>query len=519
MADQAPSPGEDGLSAPSSPRQWIRRAISVIAQAACLLGGNAFAQPASSGLVVDVESSDLSLPPADVRSLVADKLGTTVLSPDDPSAGLARRSLTIIIRRPEKQILVTYQDATGLEKSEMLRLSADPASNAEAIAAAVGALVQNQNEPDLPTSRAGAAAPSAPSRAPLPQPDNEDPNAPKASRGYFPVNLSFIYPLAFNVGRPILRTNLDIALLVSHVGEIDGAQLGVVTYTVFDVEGVQASVGALTGGRMTGIQIGGTFSYAGGGITGAQASGIFGWSTKEVLGVQFAGVAAQSYEDIDGLQLSGAFNIARKQVTGAQIAGGINMGRVRGFQLGLINVSAEVDGLQLGLINIARRIDGLQVGLINVTASLAGESLGLVNILKPGRIHLTVWGSNSLFGNAGVKFASKYAYSIVSAAIHNIKEEVAAGAGLTLGVHLPLKLYLPGLTLSGDLGAYRLFPSGFNFTGHAEVYKTRIIASYELAHRLTLFVGGGAHLSVNGDENDENETTSFGPELSGGLEL
>ncbi|NUQ79172.1 MAG: hypothetical protein HUU21_37130 [Polyangiaceae bacterium] len=497
----------------SRSRRWIRRAIAVIAQAVCLLGGTAAAEPISA-FVVDVESSDPSLPPADVRSIVADKLGATVLAVDEPGAGQVRRSITILVRRPEKQIIITYKDATGLEKSEMLRLSADPASNAEAIASAVGALVGETRDQGVSIEKHSVS--NAPAPAALPPPEIEDPDAPKASVGYFPVNLSFIYPLAFNVGRPILRTNLDIALLVSHVGEVDGAQVGLVTYTVLDVEGVQASVGALTGGHMTGIQLGGTFAYAGGGITGAQASGIFGWSTKEVRGVQLAGVAAQTYEDIDGLQLSGAFNIARRQVTGAQIAGGVNMGRVRGFQLGLINVSAEVDGLQVGLINIARRIDGLQVGLINVTASLAGESLGLVNILKPGRIHLTLWGSNSLLGNAGVKFASKYAYSIVSAAIHNLEGEVAAGAGLTLGVHLPLKLYLPGLTVSGDFGAYRLFPSGFNFTGHAEVYKTRLIASYELAHRLTLFVGGGAHLSVTGDEN---ETTSFGPELSGGLEL
>jgi hypothetical protein len=330
------------------------------------------------------------------------------------------------------------------------------------------------------------------------------------------VNLSFIYPLATNVGRPNIRTNLDISLLVGHVGEVSGAQTGLITYTVLDVDGLQASVAALAGGRMTGIQVGGTFAYAGGGVTGAQASGIFSWSTKEVRGLQFAGIAAQSYESIEGLQLSGGVNIARSQVTGAQIAGGVNIGRVRGLQLGLINVSAEVDGLQLGLINVARKVDGLQVGLVNVTASLAGESLGLANILKPGRVHLALWGSNSLFGNAGLKFASKYAYSILSAAIHNLEGDVAAGAGLTLGLHLPLNLYVPGLTMSGDFGAYRLFPSGFNFTTHAEIYKTRVLVSYELAHRLTLFVGGGAHLSVVGDEN---EKTAFGPEFSGGLEL
>lgn len=504
--------------------------IARLAQAACglaitALGAEetALAQPdassgAGSAIVVEVESNEPSLSAADVRSIVADKLGASIQSPDDRSARQSRRWLTVTIRREEKQIVVTLRDPSGRERSEVMRLSGDPASNAEAIATAAGVLVDGERagtEP-VPTAPKPTPVATAPGAGAPPLPDPDDPDAPKRSSAYFPVNLSFIYPMAINVGRPEMRTNVDIALVLSHVGEVYGAQAGVVTYTVFDVEGVQASVGALVGGRMTGIQVGGTFAYAGGGVRGLQASGIFGWAAEDVRGVQFAGVAAQSYEEVTGLQFAGGVNIARGQVRGAQIAGGINIGRVRGLQLGLINVSAEVDGLQLGLINIARKVDGLQVGVINVTAGLAGESLGFANILKPGRIHLALWGSSSLYGNAGLKFASKYAYSIVSAAIHNLEGNVAAGAGLTLGLHLPLSRYLQGLTVSGDLGAYRLFPTGFNFTAHAEVYKTRLLASYELAHRLTLFVGGGGFLSVTGDDDVK---MTFGPELSGGLEF
>jgi hypothetical protein len=326
--------------------------------------------------------------------------------------------------------------------------------------------------------------------------------------------------LAVNVGRPEIRTNLDISLLVSVVGEVGGLQTGVVTYTGFDLQGVQASVGALVVGRVTGAQIGATFAYAGGGLTGLQAAGIFAWSSRKLQGVQFAGIANQSYADVRGLQLAGGVNIARRKVTGVQMAGGINIGRVHGLQLGLINVSAKVDGLQLGLINIARKVDGLQVGLINITESLAGESLGLANLLKPGGIHLSLWGSNSIYGNAGFKFTSKYAYSILSAAVHNDvydgQQKVAAGAGLTLGVHLPLNLYVPGLKMNADFGAYRLFASGFNFASHDEVLKTRLILSYELARRLSLFIGGGAFLGLRGDDNVE---VRLGPEFSGGIEL
>lgn len=515
-------------------------AIALTLAQALALEGSALAQAGGDAVVVEVAGAGKSLSAGDVRSIIADKLGAQVLAPGDPAARGARRTFTVTILPAEKQIIVAVRDASGFESSQILALSEDPASNAEAIAQATAALDQAKKGADAPppsgaTTSPGAAAPAGASQGAaaggasqgaaaggegeeLPPPSADDPYAPTGPVGYFPINLSFIYPLAINVGRTEIRTNLDISLLVSLVGEVYGAQGGVVTYTAFDLTGVQASVGALVGGRVNGAQIGGTFAYAGGGLTGLQLAGVFGWSSKALNGIQFAGIASQSYEDIRGAQIAGGVNIARRDVTGAQIAGGINIGKVRGLQLGLVNVSANVEGLQLGLINVARKIDGLQIGLINITESLAGESLGVANILKPGGIHIALWGSNSIYGNAGLKFSSKYTYSILSAALHKDDEEekVAAGAGLTLGVHIPLHLYVSGLTTSADLGVYRLFTGGFSLDGHNEVLKTRLIVSYELARRLTLFVGGGAYLGLRGDDDIE---ARFGPELSGGLEL
>lgn len=331
---------------------------------------------------------------------------------------------------------------------------------------------------------------------------------------YFPLNVSLLYPIATNAGRPSIKTNFDLALLVGHVGAVEGIQVGVVPYTAYEIRGVQVALAALAGGAVAGAQVGGTFALLDGPLEGLQLAGIFGWATREIRGAQVAGVASQTFEDVQGLQLAGGVNIARREITGVEAAGFLNIGRVRGLQLGLINVSAEVNGLQLGLINVARRIKGLQIGVINVTDSLSGESLGIANILRPGAIHLSFWGSSSMLGNAGVKFASKYAYSILSAGLHNEEGERSGAAGLTLGIRLPVSI--PWLTLSADLGGYRRFPGRLSFAGHNELYKTRLILSLELAPRLSLFLGGGGYLTVRGDEN-----ISFGagPELAAGVEL
>lgn len=336
-----------------------------------------------------------------------------------------------------------------------------------------------------------------------------------SSLPYFPFNLSFIYPLAINVGRPEMRTNVDISLLVSRVGAVEGLQAGVLTYTEFEVRGAQASVAAISG-KTTGLQIGAVFAFADGDLSGAQVSGVFGWAAKPIVGAQIAGVASQSASDVRGLQLSGAVSITRAEVRGVQAAGLLNIGRVNGLQIGLINVSAEVKGLQVGLFNVARKVDGFQLGLVNITDSLSGESLGLANILKPGAIHLSLWGSNSINGNAGIKFASQYAYSILSAAATPEEKKAVFGAGLTLGLRWSRPFSIDFIALSGDIGGYRLFPDGFSFDSHDEIYKARVYASLEIAKRLTVFAGGGAYVGLRGKDDVD---VRAGPEGFGGVDF
>ncbi|WP_437903712.1 hypothetical protein WME95_35080 [Sorangium sp. So ce327] len=345
---------------------------------------------------------------------------------------------------------------------------------------------------------------------------------------YFPVNLSLIFPLSTNATAPDLATHLDLALLLGRVGFVDGAQVGLFSWTSGDLRGLQLGVASVVSGRAEGLQLAGGFAFADAPLAGVQLAGLFGWASTTVTGAQIAGVANQTYADVDGLQAAGAVNVARGQVTGVQAAG-VNIGRVDGLQIGAINVSQEQRGLQIGIINVARKIDGLQIGVINVTDNLKGESLGLIPLPREGGIRLALWGSTGLHGNVGLKFSSRYAYTILSFGLHseprapdvpNVDDGRAAereplyAVGLAMGSRLPLDV--EDLSLSADVGAYHRGPLQGSLPGRNEVLKARVSASYALAERLSPFVCAGGYVTLRGEGALE---VAGGPELCLGVEL
>jgi hypothetical protein len=508
----------------------LRRASAAAALTALLTAAVTASEPSaaraatgegSGAVVVIVEEGGAGLTPADVRSIVADKLGVAVLAPNDPAAKEARGVLTITFMRAEKQIIVSFRSREGTETSQVAILPGDPAAASASIASLVDALTGAKKLAEEPAAPAAEPPKKKPAKPRAMAPSNpfvtpdEPPPPPLSSLPYFPVNLSLLYPLSTNPGRPNLRTNIDIAIMASRVGAVEGFQGGVLTYSEYEVRGLQTSVAAISG-KTTGLQLGVAFAFADGEFNGAQVGGIFGWSGEDISGVQIGGVASQSFKDVRGLQLSGGASITRGEVHGVQAAGLVNIGRVHGLQIGIINVSAEVKGLQLGIFNVARRMDGFQLGLVNITDSLNGESLGLANLLRPGAIHLSVWGSNSLNGNIGLKFASKYAYSLLSFAITAEEKQAVMGAGLTLGLRWAKPLSLEDFALSGDIGGYRLFRPGNGLKGRDELIKLRTFISYKLAERLALFAGAGAFLGLRGDEDI---AVRVGPEGFGGVDF
>jgi hypothetical protein len=117
-----------------------------------------------------------------------------------------------------------------------------------------------------------------------------------------------------------------------------------------------------------------------------------------------------------------------------------------------------------------------------------------------------------------------HAYSLLSVALHSVPRapdseggprQPIFGAGLTFGARFPLPM--PGFAIAADIGGHRLFRERIAFVGgHDEIYKTRILLSYAMAPRLTPFIGGGAYVSLHGQET---LNTTYGPELDVGIEF
>ena len=343
-----------------------------------------------------------------------------------------------------------------------------------------------------------------------------EPETDPSQHRYFPLNLSFIYPLATNVGDPNRATNIDVGVLFTKIGYLYGVQTGMLASVSQRMVGLQIGLGTVTEGRSEGAQIAGGFAISDAPFNGLQLSGVFSWSRFRFNGVQIGGLANQARKHLAGIQIAGGMNLARKTAHGAQIAGVMNIGGIEGLQLAPVNISDDVNGVQIGIVNIARKVRGLQIGLVNIASELDGESIGAASVPRSGGIHGVAWGSNSLYGNFGVKFASHFTYSIFSASFHFEGKDKLVGPGFTFGFAHPFLTFLtPGFFVGADVGGYRMFRMEGAQRAHDEVFKSRLVLRYSVVRHLSMFVAGGAYLGLR----DDGPIARFGPEIDAGFEL
>lgn len=379
--------------------------------------------------------------------------------------------------------------------------------------------------PSAPPTVIEADPPAVPVAAPVsdepddaPEPGDQlraigEPETDPTAHRYFPLNFSFLYPLATNIGDPNRSTNLDVGVFFTKIGYLYGLQTGVLASVSQEMMGVQLGVGVVSEGRTHGAQIGAAFALSDAPFTGLQVAGLFAWSRFHFTGIEIAGIANQARKHFEGIQIAGAVNLDRKTLEGVQIAGLMNIGQIRGLQLAPLNISPEVNGVQIGLVNIARKVKGLQIGLVNIADEVDGESIGMASIPKAGGVHGAAWGSNSLYGNFGIKFASRFTYSIFSGAFHFEGKDKLIGPGFSFGFYRPF--LWQDFFVQADIGGYRLFLTEGPQRNHDEIYKTRLMIRYALVPHLSVFAGGGAFLGIRG----ASAVARFGPEFDAGLEL
>lgn len=223
------------------------------------------------------------------------------------------------------------------------------------------------------------------------------------------------------------------------------------------------------------------------GANGFEAGGLFNIDKRQVHGVQLAGGFNVDGQSLTGLQAAGLHNQVHDTVRGVQIAGYMN------------KAEGSVQGVQLAVIcNYARRLKGLQIGLVNITDSLGGFSLGLVNVVAGGYSKLSVYASDLMNTNVSYKSGNAKLYSIL-----------LAGANLAPNA----RVYAFGWGLGHDF----MVSSAVRFSLIAD-YQVIAMASFDnrlaqaradinvqLGKRWSLF--GGA--SFNSYDNQENHSPGY----------
>ena len=196
-----------------------------------------------------------------------------------------------------------------------------------------------------------------------------------------------------------VRPNFD-----AEINETDANKIRLSDFTPENMSYMHVSV--FPGVSITGA--GKDFTFASIGIFGAydknirtmQVSSIMNFSSGSVFGLQGAGLF-NTAKNINGLQGAGLFNISGN-VNGMQSAGLFNIAskKVNGMQAaGLFNVAQEIDGVQAaGLLNSAKKVRGLQVGVINIADENDGIAIGVFNFIKDGMHHIGFnWDSDDMF--------------------------------------------------------------------------------------------------------------------------
>jgi len=235
-------------------------------------------------------------------------------------------------------------------------------------------------------------------------------------------------------------------------------------------------------------------------VAGLSVNGAVGVTTHELRGAQIAGAINVIAGDADGAQIAGAVNVSG-DASGAQIAGAINVaGDVDGTQIaGAVNVAhGDVNGAQIsGAVNVSSgRVHGLQLGVVNI-ADESDAPIGLVNVIKRGRHHIDVWGSESGLFMAGGQLGGKYTHAILAVGVRPGPDgaRFAFGGGIGFHADASQRLGIDVDFLHHDLSAFQGARS-------VQMSQVRVLFDVELVSRVRVFAGPTFNVLESNDPTD-----------------
>jgi len=248
--------------------------------------------------------------------------------------------------------------------------------------------------------------------------------------------------------------NFSLNVLGGYTAGTNGVEIG----GVFNIDKKEvkyfqaAGVFNVDGGKMKGFQVAGINNTVLDTSYGFQAAGINNLVKGKFAGFQIGGVYNHVADSVKGVQAAGVANFARRKLSGAQFAG---VGNVS---------NKETDGVQIaGVFNYSKKLRGVQIGLINIADTSAGYSIGLINIIIKG-YHKLSFSTNEIVNvNAAFKTGNSKLYSILQAGVNAGTGNRIYSFGYGLGSELNLNKKKT-LSLNPELTSQYLYLGSWDYT-------------------------------------------------------
>jgi hypothetical protein len=267
----------------------------------------------------------------------------------------------------------------------------------------------------------------------------------------------------------------------------------------------------IVGGRVDGMQVGGINNTVLDDVNGFQVGGINNHVSGSFKGFQLGGIYNHVTDSVGGLQIAGISNFAKKRLGGVQIAG---IGNISG---------EETKGFQLaGVFNYSKRLKGLQIGLINIADSSDGFSIGLINIVLKGYHKLSFFSNEVVNVNAAFKTGNSKLYSILQSGVNTDDSSRVYAFGYGLGSERYLNKKKT-ISLNPELSAQYLYLGSWNYTNILN--RLQLNLNVKLGKYVSLFAGPSYSVFVSDQTTGikgyrfpvHQSATSFGNQVSGWL--
>lgn len=222
--------------------------------------------------------------------------------------------------------------------------------------------------------------------------------------------------------------NFSFNIFGGYSGGVNGMELaGLFNIDKKTVQYLQiAGLSNIVGGSMIGLQIGGLHNTVLDSVAGLQVGGINNFVKSRIAGVQIGGLYNHVGDNMKGAQVAGLVNFVNRTTKGIQIGG---IGNVSTYQ---------VNGVQIASVfNYTRRLKGVQIGLINIADTSNGYSIGLINIVYHGYHKISLYTNEVLEANIALKSGNRKLYSILLAGANTKSTALTYSFGYGLGKEIP----------------------------------------------------------------------------------